>query len=429
MSIPLHARLVDLANLVIAKGSNFLLTLLLFALLSRGMDSPAFGEFGYWWSIALMIGGVLLGGLSSALVRVAAVHGSLRHLAVPLRRASVALLGLALLVTLALAILAPPEHADLALLLAAVALFGLAVQGQTAVLALLRAAEATRANAIASVLIVLLVPLALHLTLGSERALPWVFFLLAVAFAVGTLVALVCARRRLGHLLAPPAGAVPDVAGFLGNASSFTAVNVFSYAVVNVDFTLFRLIGTPADFALMATGKVFFERFVVPALMVFAGAVSLRVLRHPRVPGGVAARIEADVGPRTLGAMLALIGLLALAYWVFAHAVRGDATSIALPWVASAAAGYLLFALNGILFDVLVVRRSLTAVVAHVGVFLLLACAIQAVAIRSFGVPGWAIGWLLFNAAVLMVLAREGLRLRMVGWGTRPRDDDERENR
>ncbi len=218
-----------------------------------------------------MIGGVLLGGLSSALVRVAAAHGSLRHLFVPLRHAALALLVLAAAITLSM--FALPQWATMGFLIGAVALFGLAVQTQTAILTLLRAAEATLTNAVASLSIVLLVPLALHLMLGADRTLTGMFLFLACAFAIGTLLALICARYQLRTLFADTPKQAPGLTQFLANASSFTAVNVFSYAIVNIDFTLFRLIGSPQDFALMATGKIFFERFVLPALMVFAGAI------------------------------------------------------------------------------------------------------------------------------------------------------------
>ena len=420
MSIPFRARFVDLANLVIAKGSNFIMTVLLFALLARGMDTHAFAEFGYWWSIAIMLGGVVLGGVSSTLVRDAAVHGSLRHLSAPLRQFATALLvgGVAL----AVALVSLPEWEASLLLLAAVGLFGLAVQAQAALLALLRAAEATRANAFASLLIVLLVPTIVYLMIGPKRGLPWVFFLLACAYAAATLVALAAAYRRLAHLGTAMSGPPPATSRFFASASSFTAVNVFSYAIVNVDFTLFRLLGAPTDFALMGTGKVFFERFVVPVLMVFAGAVSLTVLRQPPESGAGAMRLEARLGPRALAAALATVALLTAAYWLFASRIRGDATTIALPWVACAAAGYLLYAVNGVLFDVLVVQRSLRVVVAHVAAFLLLGAMLQLAAIVSFGVPGWAFAWLAFNLIVISVLAREGLHLRISG-GSRGRSD------
>jgi hypothetical protein len=146
--------------------------------------------------------------------------------------------------------------------------------------------------------------------------------------------------------------------------------------------------------------------------MVFAGAVSLMVLRHRANDLPTATRIEATLNTRVLGVALVLISALLPAYWVFAHVIRGDARTIPLGLVACAAAGYLLYTVNGILLDLLVVRRSMLAVIAHVVALLLLGCAIPAMAIPSFGIAGWALGWLVFNVVVMLVLSRDAVILR-----------------
>lgn len=413
MSIPLKIGIFDLVNLIVAKGTNFLLTMLLFALVSKGMDSRSFGEFGYWWSVSIMIGGTLVGGLSSALVRVAAVHSSLRHLSLALRHTVIGLLVLAAAWTAAILVL--PEQTGPLLLFAAIALFGLTVQAQTAILALLRAIEATRANFIVSLLTLLLVPSTLYVLLGVERELPKIFYALACSFGLSTIAAMISARRPLAQLLAGRKGTPPSVMGFLNNASSFTAVSLFSYAIVNIDFTLFRIIGTPTDFATMATGKIFFERFIVPALMIFSGVVSLRVLRHPNEIGSPQVRLDVHIGILSWIGALAMVALLTIAYWVFAHLMRGDEHTIPLLWVACASAGYLLYAFNGILLDVLVIQRPLATVLAYMTGLMLLGGVVQALAIKHLGLPGWAIGWLVLNFIVTAVLARNGLRVCKLG--------------
>jgi hypothetical protein len=411
MTIPFRAHFVDLVNLVVAKGSNFLLTLLLFTLISRGMDSRAFGEFGYWWSVAIMTGGVLLGGLSSALVRVAAVNGSLRHLVAPLRHSALGLL--AVTVVGSLAVWALPQFHSVALLLAATVLFGLSVQAQTAVLTLLRAAEATKTNAVVSTVVVMIVSVLIFFWVKYASDLPQIFFGLAGAFSIGTIAAVAISSTVLSPLWARGVMSGSEVGTFVKSISSFTAVNIFSYAVVNIDFTLFRLIGTPNDFATMASAKVFFERFVVPLLMVFAGAISLRVLRHPHHSNESNLRLHVHINFRFLLGALATLLLLIGAYWVFTRLIRADPVAMDLSLVACASTGYLLYALNGLMLDVLVVKHSLATVVKHVLGFLLLCGAVQGLLIAIFGVPGWAIGWLGFNLLVATILSRSCLRLRL----------------
>lgn len=49
----------------------------------------------------------------------------------------------------------------------------------------------------------------------------------------------------------------------------------------------------------------------------------------------------------------------------------------------------------------------------HIAVFLAFGCAIQAISISLFGVPGWAVGWLSFNLTVHAILLREGAEMRL----------------
>ena len=412
MNIPLRARFIDVFNLIIAKGASFFLTAILFAFISKGMDSLAFAEFGYWWSIGVMVGGLLLGGVSSSLVRLTAMGGTLRDLRLPSRDAVLVVAGVAVFAaTVAASWL---EWTYWVTLWPAVAAFGVVLQCQSALLSLLRAVEATRANALASAFIVAMVPLSLYLALGSQRALLPVFLTLACAYTFGTAGAFAITRSTFASIFVRPGKSALTSGSFAANTVAFTVVNFFSYAVVNVDFTLFRLIGTPQDFATMAGCKIFFERFLLPLLLVFAGAVSLRVLR--KSPGSDRILLELRLSPTTVGlALLGVVGL-ALAYTGFASNLHSDAVVLPWYWACCAVAGYLLYTLNAILFDVLVVIHRPAIVLIYVIASLVLGGAIQATAIVGFGVAGWALGWLVFNFLIAIALAREGLQLRLAGW-------------
>ena len=64
---------IDFLNISIGKIANFLTTASIFYLVSGRTGSNEFSLFGYWWSIGIMIGGILLGGIASAAVREIAV--------------------------------------------------------------------------------------------------------------------------------------------------------------------------------------------------------------------------------------------------------------------------------------------------------------------------------------------------------------------
>ncbi len=412
MSIPLRARGIDLANLVVGKASNFLLTVIIFAMASHGMDAIAFGSFGYWWSIGLMVGGVFLGGMSSAAVRTVVLSSSLR----PVIRLSMQLVVAVMLTGLLVAVAAVQTGVagfDQVVLVGVVSAFGISVMLQSVLFGLLRALEASRSNTIASVVVVLLVPGAAWLLSGPNPGLLRLFGALMAAFAIGTVACIVIAWPIIRGLLQRASQEEYKGRRIVRDALAFTAINIFSYAAVNVDFTLIKWLGTQDEFALLASGKVYFERFVLPALMVFAGAISLRVLRHTHDESVGPARIEARLSLSFVIFALFIVSAVASGYWVFVELIRHDVRQLQWVSVIAASVGYLLFSFNAVLFDLYVLRVRIRAALIHVFAFAVLGGTVQWLAFVTFRVPGWALGWLAFNLVVTIFLAFECMHMKV----------------
>lgn len=413
MSIPLRARGIDLANLFVGKVSNFLLTVILFAMASHGMDTIAFGSFAYWWSIGLMVGGVFLGGMSSAAVRTVVLSSSLR----PVIRLSMQLIVAVMLTGLFVGVAAVQTGVvafDQVVLIGVVSAFGIVVMLQSVLFGLLRALEASRSNTIASVVVVLLVPGAAWLFSGSSPGLLRLFGALMAAFTIGTVACIVIAWPILRGLL-QQRDAQKEYKGrrIVRDALAFTSINIFSYAAVNVDFTLIKWLGTQDEFALLASGKVYFERFVLPALMVLAGAISLRVLRHTHDESVGAVRIEARPSISFVIFALVIVAAMTFGYWVFAELIRHDVHQLQWVSVIAASVGYLLFSFNAVLFDLYVLRVRIRAALIHVFAFSVLGSTVQWLAFVTFRVPGWALGWLTFNLVVTIFLAFECMHVKV----------------
>lgn len=413
MTIEFKAKIADLFNLVVAKGASFLLTVIVFSVIARGLGRGQFVNFGFWWSNAIMVGGVLFGGLASGLIRILSVRGTLVHLGPVAIRSSV-LFGCGLLV-LAAGGLLWPAFRPFILLLGAVAVFGAIFQIQTCVLTLLRARMATRANAIASGVIVLVGPLLVLLLLGGSRNLTWVFLVLSLAFAIATGLALVLSREVFAGMVRPnPEVPRPDPL-FLPSVVSFTAVNVFSYVSLGIDFNLFKWLRPAAEFEIMGGGKIFFERFTLPALLVVAGAFSITVLRHNAVAATEGQGVpKVPFRPKPLQVLgLGLICLASSAgYHVFERFIRHEVNLLPLAATLCLSAAYVVYALNAILFDVLAIRRGFRRVVIHVLGFLLLGLVGQFLAIRTFGLWGWVGCWLLYNLTIFGILLYENVELQ-----------------
>lgn len=410
MSIPFSARLVDLVNLVVAKGGNFLLAILVFGVMSRSMNESSFSEFGYWWSIALMVGGVLFGGISATLIRLVSIHGSLlSHVRSLLTSLAIGLLllgGLGIIVILWLG-----YDFEATCLLLAVGGFGVAMQFQAMLLSLLRAACATAATIRASVAWVISVPLCLWTFSFQETDLSRIFLWMALAMAIGFGVAAWVSGPSLWRLFSTQPSSSGSQESLVRNTASFVAVNFFSFAFVNIDFTLFREIGTASEYSAMAAVKIFFERFALPLMLVFSGAVSMRVLRQP--DGGAGGQRGINISIRrnlySVFTLIALIIGLTVAYQVLTPLFTQREVALTPVLSGIVVAGYVLYMLNGVFWDVLVLRKSTRGILWRTSGLLIGYAFLQYFSIRNYGISGWAIGWFLANLVVTLVLLRGGV--------------------
>lgn len=410
MGIPFSARLVDLVNLVIAKGGNFLLAILVFWVMSRSMSEKSFSEFGYWWSIALMVGGVLFGGVSATLIRLVAIHGSLlSHVRSLLTSMAIGFLLLGVLGIIV--VISLGYDLDAMYLLLAVGGFGVAMQLQAMLLSLLRAACATAATMRASAAWVISVPLCLWGFSSQETDLSKIFLWMALSMAIGFGIAIWVSGPSLWRLFSTQPSSVGAQGGGIRNTTSFVAINFFSFAFVNIDFTLFREIGSASEYPVMAEVKIFFERFALPLMLVFSGAVSMRVLRQPCPGSGGHSGINISIR-RDFYSGLTLIGLivgLAVAYQVLAPGVTQREVALTPVLSGIVAAGYVFYMFNGVLWDVLVLRQSTRGILWRTSGLLIGYALLQYFSIRNYGVSGWAIGWFLANLVVTLVLLRGGV--------------------
>ncbi len=405
MTIPLKANFVDLVNLAIAKSSSFFLTLILFALISRGMDAEHFAEFAYWWSIAIMVGGVLLGGFTSAIVRAAVTHKSLSHLMQLICYMAIGCL--CILMALTFSLLITPNCSTIISLFISVSFFGLSVQIQTVLMALLRASEASKVNLVGSILIPLIVPAPFFLA-STKHSLTVTFLMLSLSFLLSSAVVYLISHQKIKHLFDKKNQSL-GYKQFVTNTISFTLVNIFSYAIVNIDFTLFRALGSSDSFTVMATGKVFFERFLLPFLLVFGGGVSLKLFKHSSEINSAPARIELPANKFILITFVSIPLVVILMYWIYTNIIRIDSHVLSLSLVGCLSIGYLLFAFNGVLFDVFALNAPPTKILQYVLLFILIAFFIQAIAINFYGLVGWGVGWLIFNLTVNLILASRTL--------------------
>lgn len=406
MSIPLRARLIDVVNLVVSKGANFAVTVVVFGFVAHQMDAATFAGFGYWWSIALLFGGGALGGLSSATIRAVARFGTLRQ---ERRMAHWAAIGvLALTLAASCLVFAVTRRFDAALLAASVCLFGVAVQIQTAIAGLLRAVEASWSNLITSVVMLVTVPLVLLAAMTMSHDPSVLFAALAGGFLVSAIATAFVGRHALSPLILAKGVTVPR-GEFLSTTLAFSFATIFSYGLTNLDYTILKVLVSNDAFTLVSQSKVFFDRFALPVMLITAGAVSLNVLRY----SGDARQAEPRLQIRRLGfasGVTALVWVcLVVGYYAYSAVLSKGPEPLPVVQVACIAFGYVVYAANSVLIDLLIIKRRVVVVGINLALLFVMAAIVEGVLIWLAGVSGWVIGWPFVNVVAFVVLARVGL--------------------
>jgi hypothetical protein len=404
---------IDVLNILVGKLSNSIVTASVFAFVSKNFGAGLFNSFGYWWSIGIMVGGVLLGGVGSATVRAVSVSRSLTPIFGFARHILVLNLFIAALLVATFLLFFPNEMARLRFSLAILG-FGLSVLIQNVIFGLLRAIKDSRNNLVSSIFVIFQIPFTAWMLSGSHPSLTELFFSLAVAFFISAIVSILIAWRSVCLVVSANNPRVCSQRGFILDVISFTAINLFSYVAVNVDFTLIKVLSTAAEFSMLANGKIYFERFVLPVLMVIAGAISLRILRYDkRLPDGDGP-LEFKNIYYCASIFFAVVVFVTIGYWIFNITIGSVDSRINLHWVAAASVGYILFAVNAVLFDLLAVHSTTRAVFIHAIVFMAVGAIIQLGMFHFFRMPGWATGWMVFNVIITARLIKLGVRMNRI---------------
>lgn len=408
MTTPFTLKLIDITNLAISKGSNFILVSVIFWLSSKNMNTKEYAAFGYWWSVAIMIGGILFGGLSSSLIRVLSIRNSLAHLIDFYMAKKILLLAFSIIITIDLFYhYFFNENRNIFLLTIVLILFGISIQLQTLVLALFRAIIATRANTVSSIISIIFIPLTLWLMVSSENQdLQWLFLTLATAFFLNTVLICMIYKQTLLTMFTEQLSTPRQDQIFSSSILSFTAINTYTYLMLNIDFTLFKYLQPEKSFTTMATGKIFFERFILPFLLVIAGAASLSILRHRDSDSLADNMRKLKITPYYMLILITVWVGSIFGYLWFETVIRAESTLIPIFELSVLTLGYLIYSINAILFDILVIRCGFRVTIIYVAIFLIAHTCMQAIFIQFFSLTGWVLSWLLLNVTVLITLTK-----------------------
>ena len=402
MAIQFRVRKIDLANIIITKGANFFSTAFVFTLSSNRLDGTEFANLGYWWGIGVMFGGVFMAGLSSAIIREVFERKSLHNIKHIFLKIVLALIVLTLFLYIVIHLTNAAEHYYL---LFFSFIFGVILQLQISVLALLRAIEASRANFIASASLVVSVPFCFYLLTYDGITVKALMESVVVSYAVGLVFILMSSKRYLISLFSGKNKKKINNRKFYGNIGSFGLISAYVSIILVIDVSIFKYDPHVIGFDAVATGKIYFERFVLPFLLVLSGALSVMILRYD---GEHPAILELEVSPKSI--ILIILTAISVSAGYYLYIIAYNKVDLILPPLAVVlvAIGYIIYVVNGLLLDVLVIRSGLRKVLSIVALFLAGNIFFQYFIILGFGVGGWSAFWLTFNLTVLLVLMLNG---------------------
>jgi glycosyltransferase involved in cell wall biosynthesis len=377
-------------------------------LLSRSLPIAEYVNFGFWWGMSIMIGGIALGGVSAALARQVALDQALPALLANnlfLARTPVVLLGVVLVLLASAKVLSTWQHSQWVLVSLAPVL-GALIQASATLAAIIRVLSMRRHLVILGLAQAILVPIGLVFGLKAAISPPTALSAL-IGISVGNAMALAASLVFLRYLPLDRTS-VESVEQRSDSASrnllAFTVVNFFVYALLNGDFLIIRSLATTTTLEQIGPIKIFFERFVLPLWLVLATASSLQVFRASSSSlgnPGILTRIRAI--SRLAGA--ALVGALVSAACYLGYlslTLPGKSDGVWL--VVVAAVGYAVYGVTTTLLDIFVLANPLARAI-PVLALLLACCGVgQIWLVVHFEKWGWAVGWAFWNSLLALVL-------------------------
>lgn len=406
--ISLSLKWGDLVNTVIVKGCNFLLVFLIFLIARTGLDSNIFIDFGFYWSVSLLIGGILLGGASSAFVRFIGVSGSFKSFFNEVSvRLSLMLLFISVLLSLLVSRGSVLSGYSLYFQLFA---FGLIMQMQMAVITLMRALNSMLEVTVTSSIMLVVSPLFFFIMFDEVKGdLSDIFSTLVTSFIFSFFLIIGVCYKQINKLYqADHEKHIQSltVSQFLAAYYSFTAINIFSYSFTTMDFYILREIKIEGLLEIAGTAKIYFDRFVTPTLSVFAATMSIGILRTKSKYVVGNRDIEIDIKPSlfSMTKFIALGLVCAAGYFLFVSLGNGVSTPLNIGAALVITSGYIIYVINSVLFDVMVLKHNARFLIISVTIFLICAFPINYFSIRLFGLAGWVFYWPLMNLVVLLFL-------------------------
>jgi len=382
---------LDFFTILSSKGANFFVTSAIFYIARE--ENINFAQFGLNWSIALFLGGIIIGTLSPAIIRLLFTMGGKSWIAKYTFDLNNFLKGILLFLFLII-FFGTFEWFKLFWL-------GFFINTSIVIISILRAISAYKIVLISSAVYI-------FTTIGS-------LFIFKVLIDLDYLSALVCSYL-ISTLIISAISLVPikaficsadigrfNLNNFIETYLSYFFLNVFSFGVMTLDFVMLERVLNKTQFDIFGGAKIYLDRFLIPFLSVIVGTITINFLRHESSSSTGNAYIAlSKLGLKEVIAFITFLSLGLVGYYIFN--IIFQLVEIPQETIFLLIIGYMLFSLNAIYLDVIIIKYSLYFItMMFVGFFVFYLSLIYSFIIL-FGPQGWAIAFLLANLLILIAL-------------------------
>ncbi len=173
--------------------------------------------------------------------------------------------------------------------------------------------------------------------------------------------------------------------------------------MIALDFVILERVLNKTQFDIFGGAKIYLDRFLIPFLSVIVGTITINFLRHESSSSTGNAYIAlSKPGLKEIAALITLLSFGLVGYYIFN--IIFQLVEIPQEIIFLLIFGYMLFSLNSIYLDLIIIKYSLyfTAMILA-GFFIFYLCLIYSFIIL-LGPQGWAIAFLLANLLTFIAL-------------------------
>lgn len=383
---------IDFLNIISFKLVNFVIVVAIFFYVRNNFSNQDFIDFGYFWNISLMLAGIFFGGLSATITRILNVQGGIKSLVESniLKLFIIFNIFIALSIILIAFTLSDFQKIYFFLLFT----FGLFFQIQTLLITVMRVKKYSVKMNLSAIISLILVLSCFYFLTNVEDSTEKLFFNLVISYLLSVVCIIFFLKSTLINLYDSNEKTL-DFKEYKDSYITYTAINIFTYVYLTIDFYLLREMLPEEQMILAGSTKIYFDRFIIPFLTIISGVFSLNVYRTKSnsIVGNEDIKINFEVNKKYLALIPLIIFITCFVYFY----VYSTNQSINFLQVLILSFCYIIFNINGVLLDGVAIKQKPLILTCIVIFFLLVSYITYFILIKAFEFNGWIIGMTFLN--------------------------------